>query len=135
MRQDGHPAAERSPGAALRRALTRLVSTDDELRAAELRHDAADQGGEPIAQCADRARVTVYGTLKTVTLQPRAGVPALEAEIYDGSGTLALVWLGRRRIAGIEPGRALTAHGRVAVIDDRRVMFNPTYELCPAGPG
>ena len=135
MRQDGPSDGARSPGAALRRALTRLVSTDDELRAAELRHDAADLGCEPIGRCAERARVTVHGTLKTVTLQPRAGVPALEAEVYDGTGTLALVWLGRRRIAGIEPGRALSAHGRVAVIDDRRVMFNPTYELSPAGPG
>ena len=49
------------------------------------------------------------GTLRTVTLRPRAGVPALVAELYDGSGTINLVWLGRRQIPGIEPGRAVIA--------------------------
>ena len=43
--------------------------------------------------------------MHTVTLQPRAGVPALEAELYDGSDVLTLIWLGRRRITGIDCGR------------------------------
>jgi hypothetical protein len=64
-----------------------------------------------------------------VTLRPRGGVPALEAELYDGSGLITLVWLGRRRIAGIEPGRAIKVTGRVGVQDRMRVMFNPRYEL------
>jgi hypothetical protein len=68
-----------------------------------------------------------------VTLQPRAGVPALEAELYDGSGVLTLIWLGRRRIGGIDCGRKLTATGRIATMEGRRVMFNPQYELLPAG--
>ena len=42
---------------------------------------------------------------------------------------VTLVWLGRRHIAGIEPGRHLTARGRVAVRDDRKVIYNPYYEL------
>jgi hypothetical protein len=40
-----------------------------------------------------------------------------------------LVWLGRRRIAGIEPGRLVRAEGLVSVQDGRKVMFNPRYEL------
>ena len=47
----------------------------------------------------------VCGTLRSVTLRPRAGVPALVAELYDGSGTVQVVWLGRRQIAG-HPGRS-----------------------------
>jgi hypothetical protein len=39
------------------------------------------------------------------------------------------VWLGRRRIPGIEPGRTLTAHGRFASFDGRQVIYNPRYEL------
>jgi predicted thioesterase len=39
------------------------------------------------------------------------------------------VWLGRRHIAGIEPGRAITAKGRIAVRDGRKVLYNPYYEL------
>ena len=75
---------------------------------------------------------SLHGTLRTVTLRPRGGVPALEAELYDGSGILTLVWLGRRRIAGIEPGRNLRVEGRIGRMDGARVMFNPRYELkCP----
>jgi hypothetical protein len=64
-----------------------------------------------------------------VTLRPRGGAPALEAELYDGSDVIDLVWLGRRRIAGIEPGRLVRAEGLVSVQDGRKVMFNPRYEL------
>jgi len=64
-------------------------------------------GGTPIAVLTPRRQATVCGTLRSVTLRPRAGVPALEAELYDGSGSLYVVWLGRRHIAGIEPGRRL----------------------------
>jgi hypothetical protein len=39
------------------------------------------------------------------------------------------VWLGRRRIAGIEPGRTLLASGRVGEHDGRPAMYNPRYEL------
>src|SRR4051812_4817513 len=120
-------------GGLFRRALERLTTTDDEMEAAELRQGAEEEGARHISSCQDREQVTVSGTLRTVTLRPRAGVPALEAELYDGSGTLAVVWLGRRRIPGIDPGRAIRATGRVANDDGRRVMFTPRYELRPAG--
>lgn len=74
----------------------------------------------------------MVGTLRTVTLRPRGGSPALVAELYDGSDTIDLVWLGRRKIAGIEPGRMLRAEGLVTVHDGRKVIFNPSYELRPA---
>jgi hypothetical protein len=85
----------------------------------------------PLAQCCDRQRVAVHGSIRSVRMLPRAGAPALEAEVFDGSGTVTLVWLGRRRIRGIECGRTLTASGLVSVTDDRRVMYNPRYELDP----
>lgn len=120
-------------GGVLRRALSRLTSSQDALEAEELQDEVRESGYEPIAQCADREIVRVCGELRTITLRPRAGVPALEADLYDGSGTVVLVWLGRRRIAGIEPGRSLVAEGRVSVHDDRRVIYNPKYQLRPLG--
>ena len=113
----------------MRRAIDRLASSTDELEAEELRGDAAAHDCPPIADQPDRAVVTVHGTLRTVTLRPRGGVAALEAELYDGSGTVTLVWLGRRRIAGVEPGRHMTVHGRLSCVDDVRVLYNPRYEL------
>ncbi len=113
----------------LRRFLRRLASSNAELEAEELKKDTGAEGATPIAQCGERRRAQVAGTLRTVTLRPRGGAPALEAELYDGSDVVSLVWLGRRRIAGIEPGRRLRAEGLVSLQDGRKVIFNPRYEL------
>jgi OB-fold nucleic acid binding domain. len=117
----------------LRAFFRRLATSQDELEAAELREDLGRHGATPIASCEERRRFCVAGTLRTVTLRPRGGAPALEAELYDGSDVIDLVWLGRRRIAGIEPGQVVRAEGLVSVQDGRKVMFNPRYELRPAG--
>ena len=71
------------------------------------------------------------GTLRTVTLRPLAGVPTLEAELYDGTGTVTLIWLGRRRIGGIECGRSLVARGRLTAHEGRPTIYNAAYELRP----
>lgn len=100
------------------------------LEDAELRQDAAKAGCTLIAAHQDRSVVTVHGSLRTVTLCPRSGVaPSLEAELYDGSGLVRLVWLGHRRIAGISPGRQITVQGRLGTRGGERVMYNPRYEL------
>ena len=114
----------------LRRALSRLTTTTGSLEDAELREDAEAAGCGPISNCGDRQVATLHGTLRTVTLRPRGGVSALEAELYDGSGTATLIWLGQRRIAGISPGRQVTVRGRVGIQDGNRVLYNPRYELC-----
>lgn len=121
------------PGAkeprALRRFLRRLASSREELEAEELKKTTDQEGATPIVSCGERQRACVAGTLRTVTLRPRGGAPALEAELYDGSDVVNLVWLGRRRIIGIEPGRRLRAEALVSIQDGRKVMFNPRYEL------
>ena len=73
--------------------------------------------------------VGTYGRLRTVAYTPRTNLPTLEADLYDGSDVVTLVFLGRRSIVGIEPGRQLTARGRIAIRDDRKVIYNPYYEL------
>jgi hypothetical protein len=113
----------------LRGFLRRLTSSKAELEAEELQKTSDEEGATPIKACAARRRACVAGTLRTVTLRPRGGAPALEAELYDGSDVINLVWLGRRRIAGIEPGRLVRAEGLVSMQDGRKVMFNPRYEL------
>ncbi len=116
----------------VRRAVTRLATSAKEHEAIELQQDCVQVGATPVGQLPDREMVRVAGTLRTVTLRPRAGVPALVAELYDGSGAISLVWLGRRQIAGIEPGRAVVACGRVTRDGNHPVIFNPRYELRPA---
>ncbi|TDB85279.1 DNA-binding protein [Actinomadura sp. KC216] len=121
-------SAEREKGG-LRRFLRRMASSRAELEAEDLQKSSGVEGATPITECAERKRHCVAGTLRTVTLRPRGGAPALEAELYDGTDVISLVWLGRRKIAGIDPGRMLRAEGLVSTQDGRKVMFNPRYEL------
>lgn len=114
-----------------RRMLNRLTATEAEIEAQELRRESAEHGGVPAGQCSRGQVVSVSGRLRTVVYTPRTNLPTLEADLYDGSDVVTLVWLGRRHIAGIEPGRHLTARGRVAVREDRKVIYNPYYELEP----
>jgi len=123
-------AREGKPGL-FSRVATRLSSTELEFEARELQEDTGRQGATPIAELADRSDATVCGSVRSVTLRPRVNVPALVVELYDGSKTLDLIWLGRRRIGGIVPGTYLTARGRVTFKHGIPTMFNPAYEIKP----
>lgn len=77
--------------------------------------------------------VRVSGTLRSVSERSVAGMPAVQAELDDGSASLDVVWLGRSAIPGIEPGRELIASGRISMTRGRPVLFNPRYQLQPRG--
>ena len=113
--------------------LARLRASQSELDASELTGSAIDSGAHLIDQCSCGVPATVFGRLRSVTLSPNVATPTLEAELYDGSGSLTLVFLGRRRIPGITPGRSVAAHGRPIVRGGTRTMINPRYELLPVG--
>jgi len=113
----------------VRRFLRRLTASEAELDAEELQRESAEIGSTPAGQCHRGQLVSVSGRLRTVVYTPRTNLPTLEADLYDGSDVVTLVWLGRRHITGIEPGRQLTVRGRVAMRDDRKVIYNPYYEL------
>ncbi len=109
------------------RTLERLATVDHQER--ELKKDAEKAGCSLICDQPMRDYVAIHGVLRSVTLRPVNGVSALEAELYDGSASVTLVWLGRRKIEGIKPGRQLTAHGRIGIRNGERVLYNPRYEL------
>jgi hypothetical protein len=77
----------------------------------------------------DRCLANLHGSLRSVSLHSVDGVAALEADLYDGSEAITLIWLGRDTIEGIEAGRTLTVHGRVGRRGKERVLYNPRYEL------
>lgn len=130
MTTEQRPKASAKPGL-ISRLTTRLASTESELEDRELQEDTWRLGGTPIAELADRSDASVCGAVRSVTLRPRVNVPALVVELYDGSKTLNLVWLGRRHIGGIVPGAYLTAHGRVTYKHGIPTIFNPAYEIMP----
>jgi hypothetical protein len=112
-----------------RSALSRMVAPQHQVHAEREQERAVQMGGSPISDLVTRHTATVCGTLSSVTLRPRAGVPALEAALYDGTGTIKVIWLGRRQIAGVEPGRRLRVMGMVTTSEGDRAIYNPRYEL------
>ena len=131
MTEPGAPTPSQPPRGAFSRLRRRLIDSQDVVEAARLRDDAVVSGAVCIADVVPGEKVVVHGRLRSVTLRPRSGVPAVEAEVYDGTGRLTLVWLGRRRIRGIEPGRTVQVEGRVTCHTDEPLMFNPRYALSP----
>jgi hypothetical protein len=121
-----------------------LTADRDALHAAEIRAETsgATPVGEfmldghgrcmPIAESAEREVVDVAGMLRAVTLRPHGTSLTMEADLWDGTGNVTLIWLGRREIAGIEPGRRIVVHGRLTSIRGERAIYNPTYELRPS---
>ena len=79
----------------------------------------------------DRQRVRLGGEVRSVRVVPRAGAPALEVTVSDGDGVATAVFLGRRSIAGITPGRKMTFEGIVGRDGNRRLVYNPLYTLLP----
>jgi hypothetical protein len=87
------------------------------------------EGAVPIGSVVDRSRVTVAGRVKAVRVQPRAGVATLQCTVGDGTGELTVVFLGRRHIAGWEPGAFVAVTGTIAARSGRVEMLNPEYRL------
>lgn len=108
----------------------RLTKSDDSLENDDLQESTRRLGATPICDAADRSIASCCGTVRSVSLRPRAvSVPAMVVDLDDGSRTMNLVWLGRRRIAGIEPGTYLKVTGRVTYLKGTPTIFNPSYEI------
>ncbi len=89
----------------------------------------------PIAEVRPQERVAVRGVIRRITAMALRGCPACRCALADGSGELDLIFLGRVELPGMKPGRGCSAEGTVATRDDRLVLWNPRYELEPAGDG
>ena len=113
--------------------LQRLTASAHRLDADELQQQVEQRRCVPLRELELGSYVEVVGRLRSVVYTPTENVPTLEAELFDGSDSLGLVWLGRRRIIGIEPGRRVFARGRVGEHNGRKAIYNPWYELLQPG--
>jgi RecG-like helicase len=113
----------------------RWTRTQAQVEAEELQEQlrgAPDAALTPIDCCTPGHTVTVRGMVRSVTLRPQGHAPALEIELYDGSGSISVVWLGRRRIPGIDAGRTIVVRGRLTCNTENPTIYNPRYELKPS---
>ena len=116
----------------LRRLRDRLTGGEDH-ETAEVRTRTAAPGTRTIAEVEDRVAADVCGVARALSHPPTSGGPReLTVELYDGTGTLDVVWLGRRSVPGIRPGTVLRIRGRVCRREGVRTIFNPDYEILPA---
>lgn len=116
----------------IRQRLHRLTAPMTELDQQKLREFCAGHAHcGAIGDAEPRKEVSIVGEITTVRIVPRAGSPSLEATITDGSGSVVAVWTGRRRIAGVAPGKRLMINGRGTRTGSsaRLLYFNPRYEL------
>ena len=65
----------------------------------------------------------------TLRVQPAKGSHSLECVIEDETGTMSIVFVGRRQVGGIDVGTRLRAHGTAADHKGRLAIFNPVYTL------
>jgi RecG-like helicase len=86
-------------------------------------------GAVPTNEVQRRSLARVAGEVSSVRIVPRAGAPSLEVIIDDGHGRATAIFLGRKHLAGLSPGRRVVFEGRVQVEASRVVMVNPVYEF------
>ena len=113
------------------RRLTRRLTEDPEQRdAEELTGEAASTGAQRAIDCQRGQEVTMVGTLRSVEMNAKGCAGGVRAELFDGTDTVMLVWLGQRRIPGIESGRTLRVHGRLGTLENgAKAVYNPHYEI------
>jgi hypothetical protein len=92
-------------------------------------------GCTTISGAQERRRVRLVGHIRSITLSAAGQVPSMAARLDDGTGSVRLVWLGQRSIAGVGPGSALTVEGRISMLDGQRTILNPHYTLMAAKEG
>jgi hypothetical protein len=114
---------------ALRKLVERITKPTDAIDRERLTSWCEDQEGTPLDEVPLRRPVFVAGEIRSVRIVPRAGADALEATVHDGRGALIAVFLGRRRISGLSPGRRVMLEGVVTEEHGERVMYNPVYTL------
>ncbi|MDN5727016.1 MAG: hypothetical protein L0G99_13965, partial [Propionibacteriales bacterium] len=94
-------------GSRLGKAWRRLTSTTEELDSSDLQSASQEVGAQSIRACGDRDKVCLSGTVTSVRIAPASEHPRLIVELRDGSGTVTVVWMGRRTIPGVDSGRPM----------------------------
>ncbi|MEN9741351.1 MAG: hypothetical protein RIR66_307 [Actinomycetota bacterium] len=112
--------------------LKTLAANQAEIDAATLRNTSEAIGASAAAQCVVGEQVKVRGTIRALRVRPQDSVPMVEAELWDGTGYITLLWLGRREIKGVHAGRTLLVDGRISRGPKMQpAIYNPRYELLP----
>lgn len=113
-----------------RRFLRRMAESDEDRYADEIMAWAsAIPGTVRIKDVDPRNRAKLAGVVRRITVRPLEGHESLEALLWDGTGDVSVVWMGRRSIPGLSLGTRLVVEGMVADQRGRRRIVNPSFEF------
>lgn len=87
-----------------------------------------------IADLVPRQRSTVAGRVRSIRVQPWGGNPALECSVADETGSITIVFFGRREVMGIRLGTILSVTGIAGDHHGMRAILNPEYTLISTPP-
>ena len=86
-----------------------------------------------------RRRATVAGRVRAIRVQPWGGNPSLECSLADETGSITVVFFGRREVGGVRLGTVMSVTGVAGEHHGMRAILNPAYTLIstpstPANP-
>ena len=117
------PAAEPAP------PLQLVVQADDPRPVPHPRGPARQRVHHPDRGGSLAGPVRISGEVRSVRVRSQHDSPQLELVVADATGSISLVFLGRRQIAGLHVGSRVAATATVGVFQNRLAMLNPSYEL------
>lgn len=109
--------------------LRSFYASDEELAAYELSEQAEIRGSTLIEEIDRGKPIQVTGVVKSATVRPNTQVPTYEVEVFDGSGSLTVIWQGRKHVTGVEPGTRIEVEGRITFISGKPCLHNPVYKI------
>ena len=113
-----------------RRFFRRMAESDEQRYAEEILAWAESiPGSVRISGANPRERVKIAGVVRRITVRPLEGHESLEAIIFDGTGEVTVMWMGRRAIRGLSLGTKLIVEGLLAEQRGERRLVNPTFEF------
>jgi hypothetical protein len=116
-----------------RRFVDRLTETDEDRLAAEIREWADTvPASVRIVDAPDRTRVKLAGAVRRITIRPVMGFEGMRLLLFDGTGEVSVVFLGRRSIPGLTLGSRLVVEGVLGRSGGAREIVNPSFEFVPA---
>lgn len=74
-------------------------------------------------------KVEMYGEIHSLSSSCPNDTPSLKAVIQDDTGRIEVIWLGRRRVAGVKLGQRVRIKGRLTLVDNQKTIYNPEYTL------
>ena len=102
--------------------------------------DALPADRTRIAHMVGRSHSTVAGRVRSLRVHPWSGTPSLELTLADETGSITVVFFGRRSLGGVRTGTVMSVTGTAGRHHGMTAILNPAYTILstpslPEAPG